>query len=66
MINISSDSNIEIKRGEASFKLTKKERFLYSLTNLPNTLLSGIFALTYVNFFWDDLGLQQTYLLLDK
>jgi Na+/melibiose symporter-like transporter len=29
-------------------------------------LLSGIFALTYVNFFWDDLGLQQTYFIIGQ
>jgi len=46
--------------------LTKKERIIYSLTSLPNTLLAGIFGLTYVNFFWDDLGLQQTYFVLGQ
>jgi GPH family glycoside/pentoside/hexuronide:cation symporter len=48
-------------RGKESFKLTRKERFIYSLTNLPNILLAGIFGLTYVNFFWNDLGLQQAF-----
>jgi GPH family glycoside/pentoside/hexuronide:cation symporter len=43
------------------FNLTRQERFIYSLTNLPNTILAGIFELTYVNFFWDDLKLQQFY-----
>lgn len=51
---------------EGSFNLTKKERFYYSLTNLPNTLLSGIFGLTYVNFFWDDLGLIQLFFSLGQ
>jgi len=44
-----------------AFNLTKKERFYYSLTSLPNNLLGGIFGLTYVNFFWDDLGLIQLF-----
>jgi Na+/melibiose symporter-like transporter len=43
------------------FNLTRRERLIYSLTNLPNTILAGIFELTYVNFFWDDLKLQQFY-----
>ncbi len=57
------NSNQEI---HDSFNLTKKERFYYSLTNLPNTLLSGIFGLTYVNFFWDDLGLIQLFFSLGQ
>ncbi|MBD3194836.1 MAG: MFS transporter [Candidatus Lokiarchaeota archaeon] len=44
---------------EDQFKLTRRERTIYSLVNFPNIILSGIFSLTYVNFFWDDLGLQQ-------
>ena len=43
------------------YNLTKKERWIYSMMNLPNTILAGIFELTYVNFFWDDLKLQQFY-----
>ena len=43
------------------FNLSSRERFIYSLTNLSNTILGGIFELTYVNFFWDDLKLQQFY-----
>ena len=54
------------KRIQGSFNLTRKERFYYSLTNLPNTLLSGIFGLTYVNFFWDDLGLLQIFFSLGQ
>ncbi len=57
------DSNQVI---QGSFNLTKRERFYYSLTNLLNTLLSGIFGLTYVNFFWDDLGLIQFYFSLGQ
>ena len=51
-----------INSGEISnskFNLTKNERFFYSLTHIANAMLSGIFSLTYVNFFWDDLALQQ-------
>jgi len=66
LINISTDSSLEVKRGKSSFKLTKKERFIYSLTNFPNILLAGIFSLTYINFFWDDLGLQQTYFIFGQ
>ncbi|MFX1568325.1 MAG: MFS transporter [Promethearchaeota archaeon] len=54
------------QRNPGSFNLTKRERFYYSLTNLPNTLLSGIFGLTYVNFFWDDLGLIQLFFSLGQ
>ena len=49
-----------------TFNLTKKERFYYSLANLPNTILSGIFGLTYINFFWDDLGLIQLFFSLGQ
>lgn len=34
--------------------------------NLPNTLLAGVFGLTYVNFFWDDLGLQQAFFVIGQ
>ncbi|TXT55071.1 MAG: conserved membrane protein of unknown function [Promethearchaeota archaeon] len=40
---------------EDQYTLTKKERIAYSLANLPHTILAGIFGLTYVNYFWDDL-----------
>ena len=33
---------------------------------MPNTLLAGVFGLTYVNFFWDDLGLQQFYFVIGQ
>jgi len=48
------------------FNLSKKERRIYSLANLPNTILAGIFGLAYVNFFWDDLGLQQFYFVIGQ
>ncbi|TFG15659.1 MAG: hypothetical protein EU535_01665 [Promethearchaeota archaeon] len=51
----------QITLNKEGFNLTSRERLLYSLTNLPNTILAGIFELTYVNFFWDDLKLQQFY-----
>jgi len=60
------DNNLKIKRGKESFQLTRKERIIYSLTDLPNILLAGIFSLTYVNFFWDDLGLKQFYFVLGQ
>lgn len=41
--------------------LTGQERFLYSLALFPNIVLAGIFSLNYVNFFWDNLQLQQFY-----
>ncbi len=53
-----------ISRDGDTFNLTKKERLYYSLANLPNTILSGIFGLTYINFFWDDLGLLQIFFSL--
>ena len=43
------------------FRLTRKERNIYSLTHLPNSLLSGIFSLLYVDFYWDNLALNQWY-----
>ena len=43
------------------YNLTSQERLTYSLTQLANIILAGIFELTYVNFFWDDLKLQQFY-----
>lgn len=44
--------------------LTGKETFTYVLAMIPQTLLSGIFVLLYVNFFWDNLKLQQTYFVI--
>ncbi|MFX1340617.1 MAG: MFS transporter, partial [Promethearchaeota archaeon] len=44
--------------------LTGKETFTYVLAMIPQTILSGIFVLLYVNFFWDNLKLQQTYFVL--
>jgi Na+/melibiose symporter-like transporter len=31
---------------------------------IPQTILSGIFVLLYVNFFWDNLKLQQSYFVI--
>lgn len=44
--------------------LTSQERFLYSIALFPNILMAGIFSLNYVNFFWDNLQLQQFYFSL--
>jgi Na+/melibiose symporter-like transporter len=44
--------------------LTSQERFLYSIALFPNILMTGIFSLNYVNFFWDNLQLQQIYFSL--
>jgi len=44
--------------------LTSQERFLYSIALFPNILMTGIFSLNYVNFFWDNLQLQQFYFSL--
>ncbi|MHA1803004.1 MAG: MFS transporter [Promethearchaeota archaeon] len=41
--------------------LSRKEQFLYSIVFFPNIILAGIFSLNYVNFFWDNLKLQQLY-----
>ncbi|MFX0009869.1 MAG: MFS transporter [Candidatus Hermodarchaeota archaeon] len=61
-----SEQSIQIKRGKEGYNLSKKGRILYSLTNLPNIILSGIFGLTYVNYFWDDLQLQQTLFVIGQ
>ncbi len=58
--------NDELITNKDSSKLSRKERFIYSFTNLPNTILGGIFGLTYVNFFWDDLGLAQVFFVLGQ
>jgi len=47
-------------------KLSGKNTFIYVLGNIPTTILGGIFVLLYVNFFWDNLGLQQTYFILGQ
>ncbi len=47
-------------------KLTNKETLIYILGNVPQTILSGIFILIYVNFFWDNLKLQQTYFVIGQ
>lgn len=47
-------------------KLSGKETFIYVLGNIPTTILGGIFILLYVNFFWDNLKLQQTYFVIGQ
>ena len=47
-------------------KLSGKNTFIYVLGNIPTTILGGIFVLLYVNFFWDNLKLQQTYFILGQ
>jgi len=47
-------------------KISSKNTFIYVLGNIPTTILGGIFVLLYVNFFWDNLGLQQTYFILGQ
>ncbi|MFX1385558.1 MAG: MFS transporter, partial [Promethearchaeota archaeon] len=47
-------------------KLTSKETLIYVLGNVPQTILSGIFILIYVNFFWNNLKLQQTYFVIGQ
>jgi GPH family glycoside/pentoside/hexuronide:cation symporter len=44
--------------------LSGKETFTYVIAMIPQTILSGIFVLLYVNFFWDNLKLQQTYFVI--
>jgi len=44
--------------------LSGKETFTYVMAMIPQTILSGIFVLLYVNFFWDNLKLQQTYFVI--
>jgi len=47
-------------------KISGKETFIYILGNIPQTILGGIFLLLYVNFFWDNLKLQQTYFVIGQ
>jgi GPH family glycoside/pentoside/hexuronide:cation symporter len=47
-------------------KLAGKETFVYILGNIPQTILSGIFLLVYINFFWNYLKLQQTYFVIGQ
>ena len=47
-------------------KISGKNKFIYVLGNIPTTILGGIFILLYVNFFWDNLKLQQTYFILGQ
>ncbi len=47
-------------------KLSSKEKFIYTLASFPNSVLAGIFALLYVNFFWDNLQLEQFYFVLGQ
>ncbi|MBN2155877.1 MAG: MFS transporter [Candidatus Lokiarchaeota archaeon] len=42
------------------FRLSKKERFTYSLMQMPNTILGGIFSFLFVDQFWDNLQMDQT------
>lgn len=46
--------------------LSSKEKFVYVLASFPNAVLAGIFALLYVNFFWDNLQLKQLYFVLGQ
>ncbi|MHA1726354.1 MAG: MFS transporter [Promethearchaeota archaeon] len=53
--------NNKEKISKIAFNLSRKERFLYAIIFFPNIILAGIFNLNYVNFFWDNLKLQQLY-----
>jgi len=48
---------------QEKFRLTRKERNIYALTSMPNAVLAGIFSLLYVDFFWDNLALNQWYFI---
>jgi len=58
-MSIPEDNSSVVNKNK--YNLTSKESFIYSLSNFANIILSGIFSLTYINFFWDDLKLQQFY-----
>ncbi len=46
--------------------LPPREKLIYILASFPNTVLAGIFSLLYVNFFWDNLQLEQFYFVLGQ
>ena len=52
------------KSTKEEYNLTSQERALYSISLFPNIVMAGIFSLNYVNFFWDNLQLQQFYFTL--
>jgi Na+/melibiose symporter-like transporter len=58
---MNSEKGIIDKSIKEEYNLTSQERFLYSIAFFPNIVLAGIFSLNYVNFFWDNLQLQQIY-----
>ncbi len=47
-------------------RLSSTQKFTYIISVLPQTILAGIFNLNYVNFFWDNLKLQQTYFVIGQ
>ena len=47
-------------------KLPRKTVFIYSIGSISSTLLAGIFLLMYVNFFWNYLGLNQTWFIIGQ
>ena len=49
-----------------SFRLSHKQKFIYISGIIPQTIIAGIFSLTYVNFFWDNLQLQQIYFVIGQ
>ena len=58
--NVSKTHEIDID------KLSGKQTFIYILGNIPQTILSGIFLLIYINYFWNYLKLQQTYFVIGQ
>lgn len=56
--------HINSKLKGKGYNLNHQERFLYAIVFFPNIVLAGIFSLNYVNFFWDNLKLQQTFFSL--
>ncbi|MHA1724476.1 MAG: MFS transporter [Promethearchaeota archaeon] len=47
-------------------KLSFTQKFTYIIAVLPQTILAGLFSLNYVNFFWDNLKLQQNYFVIGQ
>ena len=44
----------------AALENYNKQKFYYVIIRIPFALMQGIFALIYVSFFWDFLGMNQT------
>ncbi|TFF97259.1 MAG: hypothetical protein EU540_09040, partial [Promethearchaeota archaeon] len=51
-------------KNENTDNFYRNQKFYYLIIKIPNTLMPGIFAMIYVYFFWEYLGMNYTYFII--